>query len=470
MKQAETSADGIKRHRRLTVGLRIVGWTALLGVVLFCGLIAVSMLIVRDKDRRAKDEFAKLAPRDHRLAIYDAFWNQISAHYYDQRFTGFDWKTIRREWREKAADASDDLDLYNSVMLQVAVRFPSSHVAITVPPSFLAPDATSDGAAKQGNNGLFSKNLAEILQNDLGFEPVPVQRGNIRAWLVGDVSMGSPADRAGIEPGWYLQNQNLTLSGSGAAHYSGEFLRLESMEQKVLLEQHASFSAPGLTTADADKYLATHKVSVSFDVAAPSTPRRQPLIQLLDGGVLYIRFDTFKEPVIIDNVLAAVGNADHHGLILDLRGNAGGLAAQVRRLLSRLLPARSILGYTLCSSDTEPQRASIFGRHYEGPLIVLIGPKSASAAEILADAVKVNHRGLLIGRITNGSVLTSKTYPLPDGGGAQIPVCDFTGPDEKRIEGVGVEPDIEIIPTLNDIRAGHDLVLERAERELRKGI
>jgi carboxyl-terminal processing protease len=470
MKQAETSADGIKRHRRLTVGLRIVGWTALLGVVLFCGLIAVSMLIVRDKDRRAKDEFAKLAPRDHRLAIYDAFWNQISAHYYDQRFTGFDWKTIRREWREKAADASDDLDLYNSVMLQVAVRFPSSHVAITVPPSFLAPDATSDGAAKQGKNVLFSKNLAEILQNDLGFEPVPVQRGNIRAWLVGDVSLGSPADRAGIEPGWYLQNQNLTLSGSGAAHYSGEFLRLESMEQKVLLEQHASFSAPGLTTADADKYLATHKVSVSFDVAAPSTPRRQPLIQLLDGGVLYIRFDTFKEPVIIDSVLAAVGNADHHGLILDLRGNAGGLAAQVRRLLSRLLPARSILGYTLCSSDTEPQRASIFGRHYEGPMIVLIGPKSASAAEIVADAVKVNHRGLLIGRITNGSVLTSKTYPLPDGGGAQIPVCDFTGPDEKRIEGVGVEPDIEIIPTLNDIRAGHDLVLERAKRELRKGI
>ena len=46
----------------------------------------------------------------------------------------------------------------------------------------------------------------------------------------------------------------------------------------------------------------------------------------------------------------------------------------------------------------------------------------------------------------------------------------FTGPDEKRIEGVGVDPDIEIIPTLNDIRAGHDLVLERAERELRRGI
>ena len=102
-------------------------------------------------------------------------------------------------------------------------------------------------------------------------------------------------------------------------------------------------------------------------------------------------------------------------------------------------------------------------------MIVLIGPRSTSAAEIVADAVKVNHRGLLIGRITNGSVLNSGSFPLPDGGSVTIPVCDFMGPDKKRIEGVGVEPDIEIIPTLNDIRAGHDLVLERAERELRKG-
>jgi carboxyl-terminal processing protease len=470
MKHAEAAAGRSGWHRRLTVGLRIVGWTALVGVALFCGLIAVSVLFVRDKDMHAKEEFASLPPRERRLAIYDAFWEQVSAHYYDQRFTGFDWKTIRREWREKAADASDDLDLYNSVLNQVANRFPGSHVGITVPPSFLAPDATSDGAAKQGNNVLFSKNLVEIMEDDLGFEPVPVQRGIGRYWLVGDVSKGSPADRSGIEPGWYLQNQSLTLpSDRKAAHYSADLIKLESFEQKVSFEQHPDLPR-GQTQEDTDRYLAAHKVSVSFDVAAPSAPRLQPLIQLLDGGVLYIRFDTFKEPVIIDKVLAAVDSADHHGLILDLRGNRGGYQPQERRLLSRLLPARSILGYETCSSHTEPQRASIFGRHYDGPLIVLIGPRSSSAAEIVADAVKVNLRGLLIGRITNGSVLTSKTYPLPDSGGAQIPVCDFMGPDEKRIEGVGVEPDIEIIPTLNDIRAGHDLVLQRAERELRKRI
>jgi C-terminal processing protease CtpA/Prc len=252
------------------------------------------------------------------------------------------------------------------------------------------------------------------------------------------------------------------------------------MEQKISFEQHASFSAPEVTTQNADKYLAGHKVSVSFDIAAPSAHRLQPLIRHLEGGALYIRFDTFFDPIIMDKVLGAIANADRHGLILDLRSNTGGLETQERRLLSRLLPARSILGYRICSSDTEPLqvsifgrteplRASIFGRHYDGPVIVLIGPGSASAAEIAADAVKINHRGLLIGRITNGSVLESKRFSLPDGGIMTIPTCDFMGPDKKRIEGVGVLPDIEIIPTLNDIRAGHDLVLERAERELRKG-
>jgi carboxyl-terminal processing protease len=235
-----------------------------------------------------------------------------------------------------------------------------------------------------------------------------------------------------------------------------------------------------VTTADADKYLSTHKVSVSFDITAPSALRLQPLIRHLEGGALYIRFDTFLDPMIMDKVLGAIANADRDGLILDLRSNTGGLETQERRLLSRLFPARSILGYRICSSDiepllvsifgrTEPLRASIFGRHYDGPVIVLIGPGSASAAEIVADAVKINHRGLLIGRITNGSVLEAKRFPLPDGGIMTIPTCDFLGPDKKRIEGVGVVPDIEIIPTLNNIRAGHDLVLERAERELRKG-
>ncbi|HEV8443776.1 MAG TPA: S41 family peptidase, partial [Steroidobacteraceae bacterium] len=101
-----------------------------------------------------------------------------------------------------------------------------------------------------------------------------------------------------------------------------------------------------------------------------------------------------------------------------------------------------------------------------GPLVVLIGPQSASAAEITAAAVLDNHRGLLVGRMTNGSVMESNYFPLPDGGTAQIPVNDFVRGHDRRIDSVGVSPDIWILPTLDDVRAGRDPALARALKEI----
>ncbi len=98
---------------------------------------------------------------------------------------------------------------------------------------------------------------------------------------------------------------------------------------------------------------------------------------------------------------------------------------------------------------------------------MLIGPASASGAEVFASALKLNHRAKLIGRVTNGSLMFSEHFPLPDGGTVQIPVAAFLDADGKTIEGVGVAPDIEVIPTFTEVRAGRDATLERAEAELR---
>jgi len=417
--------------QRARAQLRIAAWAISIGIALFCGLVATSLLIARQTEQRDRDQFARLAPREHRLAIYDAFWNQVSAHYYDQRFTGFAWQALRRDWRPTAADAATDQDLYLNVLFQLVQQFPSSHFDIMPPPASTAPVAASESAT--------TANPLLTFESDLGFEPVTVRRGAARQWLVGDVTKGSAADSAGIEPGWAILSGTLTYPGGGRARYAGEFIDP-----------------------------AAHKVSVSLEVTAPA-PRPQHLIRVLPDGAVYIRFDSFLEPATIDKVLAAIDTADQHGLILDLRGNTGGLISQERRLMSRLLPARSVLGSARSSSGIESWRASIFSAHYQGPLIVLIGPRSASAAEVVAAAVQGNHRGLLIGRTTNGSVLLAQRFPLPDGGSVLVPASDFMTPDGRRIEGAGVLPDIEIMPTLKDIRAGHDLVLERAERELRAG-
>jgi carboxyl-terminal processing protease len=106
-------------------------------------------------------------------------------------------------------------------------------------------------------------------------------------------------------------------------------------------------------------------------------------------------------------------------------------------------------------------------KSFTGPLAVLIGPTSASAAEITAAALQDQHRARVIGRPSAGSTLTALDFPLPDGGKAQIAIGDLVRPRGQRIEGIGVVPDVGVMPSIEDVRAGRDPALDRALLELR---
>ena len=101
--------------------------------------------------------------------------------------------------------------------------------------------------------------------------------------------------------------------------------------------------------------------------------------------------------------------------------------------------------------------------------MLLIGPASGSASEILAAAIKDHGRGKLVGRMTNGSVMNAKVFPLPDGGFMRVPTSDIRTSTGRRLEGVGVTPDIRVLPTLADVVAGRDLTLARAVRVISPG-
>jgi hypothetical protein len=133
----------------------------------------------------------------------------------------------------------------------------------------------------------------------------------------------------------------------------------------------------------------------------------------------------------------------------------------------RVLQNDSYIGTERSRGYLQNWRTSKRVRRYFGPLVVLIDPITASAAEIFAAAVKDNARGPLLGRMSNGAVLKGHLFPLPDGGQVQVPVSDFVRAGDRRIEGVGVEPDIRVIPSLAEIHAGRDTVIERAMLKLR---
>jgi carboxyl-terminal processing protease len=410
---------------------RILKWTVVALVVSIIALLVASAAIAVRHERSA---FEKLSPRERHLAIYDAFCTQIKKHYFDPSFSSVDWKQIDQKWRERAAAATSDADLYTNVLGNIGLQFPASHVGAT-------QASPMDQTPTTG-----------VLLNVPGFYIAWPRRGTRAVPVVDDVLPGWGADRAGVEPGWLVKNLQVT-----GLHVAAEFWRLTPQEE---LRNEQSLQAD-------DAAATIIKLEYDFD------PRPLPAAletRRLPGGGLYIRFDTFRDSKLMEQVLTTLDQADSAGVVIDLRRNAGGFEPELRLLLDRLLQNRSHIGSERSAAGVTEWRTADHARTYSGPLAVLIGPMTASAAETFAAAIQDNARGRLLGRMTQGSVLVSQFFPLPDGGFVNVPVSDFVRSGGKRIEGVGVEPDIRVMPSLEEIRAGRDPVVERAVLELREGM
>lgn len=174
------------------------------------------------------------------------------------------------------------------------------------------------------------------------------------------------------------------------------------------------------------------------------------------------------------------------GLILDVRQNGGGSTrhgyAIVSRLIKKTIPGshwrspKHIAAYKAWGRDV-PWQEGDHGRigphktiHYDGPVVVLTGPGTVSAAEDFVVTFQTSGRGKVIGTKTNGSTGQPLRIQLPGGGSARICTKRDTYPDGRDFVGIGCIPDIEIEPTRSDIASGRDVVLEKAIQVLKEGL
>jgi carboxyl-terminal processing protease len=410
-------------------------------------------------DARKRDavaaEIAAKPPREHNLAVFDAATDLLETHYYDSRFfTTPDWRQLESKWRDKAARV-EPRRLYVDVLFEFAEEFPESHVA------FFPPPRTADDVHKTKFEARpldVPAEVTERLHDGPGYEAVTIRRGRDRPHVIDDVVRGSPAERAGISPGWVVLNDSTDIA-SDRALFTGEFLALDpdtsrDIEKTGKLPDEIRF--------------ALQTVKVEFELEEFSSPDALRT-QVLSNNVTYLRFDVFETMNVVEKTLEAIEAAGPEGIVIDLRRNPGGSLVHLQRVAGAVLGDDVLLGTRRVANASEPMKSWRFRAHYQGPIVVLIGPSTGSAAEILAAAVQDQRRGKLVGRPTNGSVIPAEWFGLPDGGRMMIPVSDFVRSDGRRIEGGGVQPDIWVLPTLEDVRAGRDAALERALRELRSG-
>jgi C-terminal processing protease CtpA/Prc len=167
----------------------------------------------------------------------------------------------------------------------------------------------------------------------------------------------------------------------------------------------------------------------------------------LKAGIGYVKIGSFPDKMAEAIGWALQREGERQGLVLDLRGNPGGIVDSVDATAGAFLPAGTLL-------STAQGRWHLFGVRrfiadrttgvsYRGPLVVLVDGETASGAETLARALQYYHRAIIVGTHTAGKVMGVEVeMPLADGGLLRVATLDVSGPDGRRLEGRGVDPDV----------------------------
>lgn len=173
---------------------------------------------------------------------------------------------------------------------------------------------------------------------------------------------------------------------------------------------------------------------------------------LLPDRVLYIKLGSFQDNTTselraaIDSALGEVrGQGGLSGLILDMRNNPGGLVRQAVLVCDEFLTSGTIVstrgrdGRLLDESSAHSR-----GTRPEWPMVVLVNGYTASAAEIVAGALRDHERALIIGTRTWGKGSVQNIIELPDGGAMKLTIARYYTPSGVSIQAQGIEPDVVV--------------------------
>jgi len=190
--------------------------------------------------------------------------------------------------------------------------------------------------------------------------------------------------------------------------------------------------------------------------------------EMFDDGMAYIQITQFEEVTTgqFEEKLEQARAEGMKGLIIDLRSNPGGTLHSVVQIARMILP-EGLVVYMEDKKGKREEYACDGRRQLEVPLVVLVNENSASAAEILAGAVKDYGIGTLVGTKTFGKGIVQKVFGITDGSGVKLTISHYYTPKGNDIHEVGIEPDEVLeLDAESYVKDGSDNQLERAKEIL----
>ncbi|MEW6306988.1 MAG: S41 family peptidase [Verrucomicrobiota bacterium] len=175
---------------------------------------------------------------------------------------------------------------------------------------------------------------------------------------------------------------------------------------------------------------------------------------LMENNIGYIRLTQFGEQTASD-LEKAIDKSEEQGMngvVLDLRGNPGGLLDQAVKVAEKFLPRGQLVVSTEGRAESQKSSYTATGRDSRTklPMVVLVNGGSASASEIVAGCLQDVKRAIVIGEQTFGKGSVQSILPLQDGSALRLTTAKYYTPSHKQIHEKGITPDIIVQMSLED--------------------
>jgi carboxyl-terminal processing protease len=245
---------------------------------------------------------------------------------------------------------------------------------------------------------------------------------------VGSVQPGSPADRAGLVAGDLLLSVDGTVvTSSDVPTVAGLLRGAERSTVRVAVRRGSATRTVDLT-----------RTTFSTDDVT---------VERLEGNISRVAVSAFTRGVGRDlaQALEADGTEAAGGVVLDLRDNPGGLLDEAVAVASVFLDGGPVVSYERRGRASETLEA-FAGGDVSTPLVVLVNPSTASAAEVVAAAMQDRNRAVVVGTRTYGKGSVQEPSTLSDGSALELTVGRYLTPAGRSLDGVGVEPDVVVPP------------------------
>jgi carboxyl-terminal processing protease len=271
----------------------------------------------------------------------------------------------------------------------------------------------------------------------------------------------SPAEEAGIRAGDVV----LTVDGDSTAGWnvSEAVRRIRGPEgsQVSLGVRHTGGETEDVTITRATIVIPTVRTESVQDANGNTV-----------NDLAYVELEQITEKTVPDlrATVDEIRDQGYRGIILDLRRNPGGSLSATVDVADLFLEGGRILTQVDRDGNETTFDAHAGDAGESVPLVVLVGHGSASGAEVIAGALRDNHRAVLVGETTFGKGSVNHLRELSDGGAIYITIARWLTPNGEQIEGIGLAPDIAVTPSEEDIDANRDVQLYSAIDYLRQEV